>query len=162
MPRKHEQPVSTCTLMEADMGLQVETVVPRLARGRRRRASPGPRVGPAAPPLPRITRLMALAVKCQGLVDRGEVRDYAELATLGYVTRARITQIMNLSLLAPDLQEALLFIDHIQPRIWSERYIRSVVALPLWADQRVALSLAIERHSNPNTKLDAPDHLVDC
>ncbi len=37
-----------------------------------------------------------------------EVRDYADLARLGYVTRARLTQIMNLLLLAPDIQDALL------------------------------------------------------
>ena len=39
---------------------------------------------------------MALAIKFQDMVDRGEVRDYADLARLGYVTRARMTQIMNL------------------------------------------------------------------
>ena len=43
------------------------------------------------------------------MVDHGEVGDYADLARLGYVTRARVTQIMNLALLAPDLQEELLF-----------------------------------------------------
>jgi len=41
-------------------------------------------------------------------VDQGEMRDYADVARLGYVTRARLTQIMNLLLLAPDIQEALL------------------------------------------------------
>ena len=46
---------------------------------------------------------MALAIKFQGMVERGEVRDYADLARLGYVTRARITQIMNLLNLAPSL-----------------------------------------------------------
>ncbi len=38
------------------------------------------------------------------------VKDYAELARLGNVSRARITQIMNLLLLAPDIQEAILFL----------------------------------------------------
>ena len=60
------------------------------------------------PRIPRITRLMALAIKFQGMVDQGEVRDYADLARLGYVTRARLTQIMNLLNLAPDLQEQTL------------------------------------------------------
>jgi hypothetical protein len=50
---------------------------------------------PAPPGIPRITRLMALAIKFQDMVDRGEVRDYADLARLGLVTRARLTQIMN-------------------------------------------------------------------
>ena len=31
----------------------------------------------------------------------------ADLARLGHVTRARITQIMNLLMLAPDIQEAI-------------------------------------------------------
>ena len=58
--------------------------------------------------IPRITRLMALAIKFEAMVERGEVRDYADLARLGYVTRARVTQIMNLLNLAPDIQQALL------------------------------------------------------
>jgi hypothetical protein len=59
--------------------------------------------------IPRVTRLMALAIKFEGLVRSGAVRDYAELARLGRVSRARLSQIMNLVLLAPDLQETLLF-----------------------------------------------------
>lgn len=69
---------------------------------------PREKVGPR---IPRISKLMALAIKMRGMVDRGEVRDYAELARLAQVTRARITQIMNLNLLAPELQEWLLFLE---------------------------------------------------
>ncbi|HOR29090.1 MAG TPA: hypothetical protein PLS90_16655 [Candidatus Sumerlaeota bacterium] len=58
--------------------------------------------------IPRLARLMALAIHFEGLLARGEVKDMAELARLGHVTRARITQIMNLRLLAADIQEALL------------------------------------------------------
>ena len=39
-----------------------------------------------------------------------EFRDYAELARLGRVTRARMTQIMKLLDLAPDIQEQILFL----------------------------------------------------
>jgi hypothetical protein len=52
---------------------------------------------------------MALALRFEKLVQRGEVKDYAHLARLGRVSRARISQIMNLLQLAPDLQERLLF-----------------------------------------------------
>jgi hypothetical protein len=38
------------------------------------------------------------------------IRDYAELARLGRVTRARMTQIMKLLDLAPDIQEQILFL----------------------------------------------------
>ena len=72
--------------------------------GRRSIAAPTTRV-------PRVARLMALAIKFEGLVRAGTVHDYADLARLGGVTRARITQIMNLLLLAPDLQERLLFLE---------------------------------------------------
>lgn len=60
--------------------------------------------------IPRIAKLMALAIKIQQLVDSGEVADYAELAELAMVSSARITQIMNLNLLSPSLQEMLLFL----------------------------------------------------
>jgi len=54
--------------------------------------------------VPRLSRLMALAIRLEGLIQRGEMQDYADLARLGLVTRARITQIMNLLNLAPDIQ----------------------------------------------------------
>jgi hypothetical protein len=60
--------------------------------------------------VPRVARLMALALRFDALVRSGQIRRYGELATLGHVTRARISQIMNLMHLAPDLQEALLFL----------------------------------------------------
>ncbi|XHR30870.1 MAG: hypothetical protein ACFUZC_09955 [Chthoniobacteraceae bacterium] len=53
---------------------------------------------------------MALAIHFDGLIRKGTVRDYADLARLGGVTRARITQIMNLLNLAPEIQEKLLFL----------------------------------------------------
>jgi len=58
--------------------------------------------------IPRISRYMALAVHFEDLIRQGTVTDYADLARLGHVTRARVTQIMNLRLLAPEIQEELL------------------------------------------------------
>ena len=89
----------------------------------------------AAPRMPRVTRLMALAVKYQGMVDAGEMRDYADIARLGYVSRARVTQIMNLANLAPDIQEALLFPDGLLP---PERQLRRLTVVVDWAGQRRA------------------------
>jgi hypothetical protein len=60
--------------------------------------------------VPRVARLMALALRLEQLVRSGQVAHYSALASLGHVTRARISQIMNLLQLAPDLQEALLFL----------------------------------------------------
>ena len=78
---------------------------------------------------------MALAIKFQEMVERGEVCDYADIARLGYVTRARITQIMNLLNLAPDIQEEILSCQRDSPGI-QERQLRSVTSLVLWREQR--------------------------
>lgn len=87
--------------------------------------------------IPRVARLMALAIRCEGLVREGAVRDYAELARLGQVTRARMTQIMNLLWLAPDLQERLLFLERARAgRDLNERSLRPVLKTPYWAEQR--------------------------
>jgi len=88
--------------------------------------------------VPRISRLMALAIRMQELVDTGEVTDYADLARLAHVTRARVTQIMNLLHLAPDIQEEILFL----PRTNGgrapirERMVRPIAAIPNWGKQR--------------------------
>ena len=63
---------------------------------------------------PRIAKLMALAIRFEGLIADGTVSDYSELAELAQVSRARITQIMNLTLLAPEFQESLLFMASIE------------------------------------------------
>ena len=58
--------------------------------------------------VPRVARLMALAIRIESLVASGAIADLAEAATVGHVSRARMTQIANLLLLAPDIQLALL------------------------------------------------------
>ena len=83
-------------------------------KGRKRmrpgQRAPAPEVAGA---VPRLARLLALAIRFEGLVREGEVRDYADLARLGQVTRARITQIMNLLNLAPDIQEDILLLTFV-------------------------------------------------
>ena len=135
MPNK--RPVITVTTQPEDGAVQVEVAI--LLRPRRPKASPGAQHTPVAelagpPRIPRITRLMALAIKFQEMVDRGEVRDYADLARLGYVTRARVTQIMNLLNLAPDIQQALL--DGEGGLRLTERDTRCITRLVSWEEQR--------------------------
>jgi hypothetical protein len=60
--------------------------------------------------VPRISKLMALAHHFEHLRRRKVVTDYADLARLGGVTRARMTQIMSLLNLAPDIHEEILFL----------------------------------------------------
>ena len=96
---------------------------------------------PPQPPhgrVPRVSRLMALAIRFEGLIHDGVVADQAELARLGHVTRARLTQIMNLLNLAPDLQEEILSL----PRVENghdplrERQLRPIAAVLNWREQR--------------------------
>ncbi len=81
---------------------------------------------------------MALAIRFDRLVREGAVRDYADLARLGHVTRARVTQIMNLLNLAPDIQEAILFLPQVEGERdgVSERQVRDVVGEVGWKEQR--------------------------
>jgi hypothetical protein len=84
--------------------------------------------------IPRIARLMALAIRFEGLVQAQTIRDYAELARRGRVTRARMTQIMKLVDLAPDIQEQILFLPPINGL--NERNLRRIVSRIDWSEQR--------------------------
>jgi hypothetical protein len=88
--------------------------------------------------VPRITKLLALALHFEKMIKKGQVRDFADIANLGYVSRARLTQIMNLLLLAPDIQTEILFL----PRTIRgtdavlERQVRPIAAQLDWSKQR--------------------------
>jgi hypothetical protein len=112
----------------------------RRAAQPRRGGPPAPVPMPAATGAPRLARLMALALHLDGLVQTGAVSDYAALARLGHVSRARVTQILNLVNLAPDLQEELLFLDEEQvaARCLLLRTLQPLTALLAWSQQRRA------------------------
>lgn len=88
--------------------------------------------------VPRVARLMALAIHFEELVRNGDVADYATLARLGHVTRARISQIMNLLTLAPDIQEEILYL----PPTTRGRdtlhlhQLQPIALMPAWSRQR--------------------------
>lgn len=90
--------------------------------------------------VPRVARLMALAIKLDGLIRAGEVASQRELAAVARVTPARVTQILNLLGLAPDIQETLLNL----PPVTSgrdpvtEREMRPLTTMVRWTDQRQA------------------------
>jgi hypothetical protein len=90
--------------------------------------------------IPRMSKLMALAIRWDGLIAEGVVKDYGELAMLAHLSRARIIQIMNLNLLAPEIQEAVLF----PPRVeigrdaLTLRKLQSVALESNWDRQRKA------------------------
>ena len=97
--------------MSVTLTMEVPVTFAHRGRGRHPRLdSGGAAARLPAGRVPRVARLMALALRLDELVRTGQVASYSALATLGHVTRARISQILNLIHLAPDLQEALLFL----------------------------------------------------
>lgn len=94
---------------------------------------------PAPPPKPRPSRaaqMLALAHEFQRLIDGGEISDRAALAAQVGLTRARVTQIMDLLLLAPDIQERILLGEG---SATTERRLRRAAGIGLWSGQRDAL-----------------------
>jgi len=110
-------------------------------RGQRRekRLRIGPKKPEAPSRIPRVCRLLALAIHIDRLVHDGTVKDYAEAARLSHVTRARMAQVTNLLALAPDIIEELLYlprIEHGDDPI-TERHMRPIAAVLDWKKQRV-------------------------
>jgi hypothetical protein len=88
--------------------------------------------------IPRVSRLMALAINFDRLIREGTVKDITELARLAHVTQPRMTQIMNLNHLAPDIQEELLFLPFVgagRPGL-HEKMLRRLTTELDWQQQR--------------------------
>jgi hypothetical protein len=88
--------------------------------------------------VPRVSRLMALAIKFERLIREGEVRNHCDIAEAGQISRARLSQIMRLTELAPSIQEELLFLPKIVagPDRITERSLRQVAQSIDWDRQR--------------------------
>jgi DNA invertase Pin-like site-specific DNA recombinase len=87
------------------------------------------------PSVPRISRLLALALKMEQMIQEGTAKNYCELAHLGHVSAARITQVMNLLHLAPDIQEEILAGNMPEDRL-RESVVRKLSTVILWSEQR--------------------------
>ena len=107
-------------------------------RGSRKGPTSDPAASTEAGRVPRVSRLMALAMRFDELIRLGQVTGYAELARLGHVSRARLSQVTSLLGLAPDIQEEILFLprtlrgrDPIQLR-----HLLPIAAIRDWRKQR--------------------------
>lgn len=123
-------------------------------QGRRVELSDTPRL-PPEPRTPvrrpaRVARMLALAHHLQRAIDRGLVADRAAVSKKLGLTRARVTQLLDLLLLASDLQAAVLALEAVDgAEPMSERGLRTVAHAGSWAEQRVAWATATrERTSN--------------
>ncbi len=113
----------------------------RREHGRQVVADAAPRVAAAQPVrIPRVSRLMALAIHFDRLLREGKVRDQSELARLAHVTQPRMTQIMNLNHLAPDIQESILHLPPVSDGrdTVTERDLRPITQVLDWREQQRA------------------------
>jgi len=113
------------------------TIECRLPADARKPAPPKP---PACEPgrVPRVARWLALAIRLEARLADGTLADAAAVARESHVTRARVSQVLNMAFLAPDIQEAVLGL----PRVAAGRDPVTLgdlqrIALTLdWAKQR--------------------------
>ena len=88
--------------------------------------------------VPRITRLLALAHRCHRLIQDGTIINQSELAHYGQISTTRMTQIMWMDNLAPDIQEEILFLPNTvkgRDRV-KEADIRPIAKTLDWKQQR--------------------------
>lgn len=99
-----------------------------------------PRQRPRTPRVPHVAKLMALAIRLDHLLSTGQIKDQAEIARTAGITRARVTQILNLTNLAPDIQQSLLDLPPTANPVpaFREREVRQIAIDPNWAKQRKA------------------------
>ncbi len=106
----------------------------------RRRITTEPRAIDTLPPghVPRISKLMALAIRFDRLIREGEVSNQSELARLSHITQPRMTQIMNLLHLAPEIQEEIMFLTKVMAGCdpVHEKMLRTIVAEINWTKQK--------------------------
>ena len=133
----------------APAGKRVFTVpLHRFRRGRstafaaaEAKPEPPPEKGPS-----RAAFMLALAHDLQGLVDRGEVPDRATLARQLGLTRAHVTQILDLLLLAPDIQDQVLHgVGHQEEALLTERALRRIARLSMWSAQHALVARQVAR-----------------
>ena len=88
--------------------------------------------------IPRIAKLVALASRMQSMIDSGEVVSFQKLAELGRISQPRMTQIMSLLNLAPDIQEELLYLPEViqGKAVIHERLLRPLTTEIDWKVQR--------------------------
>ena len=92
--------------------------------------------GQAQARVPRISKLMALAIRYDQMLNDGVVESQSELAELLHVSQPRMTQIMNLLHLSPEIQECILFLEDSNGRSsCNERNIRSLASKLAWREQ---------------------------
>ena len=86
--------------------------------------------------VPRLTRVLALAISFQDMIARGEARTFRELASRAGVTAERLGQVMKLNWLAPVIQQEILSLRSSGGRYPITEYaVRGIAAKWSWSEQ---------------------------
>jgi hypothetical protein len=139
-------PSENCALREAYREQEVEVALGSIDIGvltRRIEADQGVRVVPSArailkptgPKTPRVTELLRKAIEWERQLDAGEVQNKTEIARQEGITRARVTQIMGMLQLAPEIQEQILYMPDARRPLITERILRPIVTIADHHDQ---------------------------
>ena len=136
-------------------GKVVTGALHRVQRGHGRGfvAEPAPVKTPIRRPA-RVAVMLALAHKITTAIGTGHLHDQADAARRLGFTRARVTQLLALLQLAPDVQERVLFleaVDGIEPL--TERALRAVTRARNWEEQRRHSIVAVWSSSRVTTNV---------
>ena len=110
----------------------------RIRQGRERRfvAAAAAKPVPLPPRPAKVAVLLALAHRLQREIDVGTLKDRADAARKLGISRARVTQILALTLLSPRIQEAVLATETVDGvELVTERAIREVLRHDAWVLQ---------------------------
>ena len=90
--------------------------------------------------LPRVTQILALAIKFEDMIRTGEAQGYADIARLSGLSRERVSQIARLNYLAPEIQVELLYVPPTSTGKYplSEVVVRKIANILSWEGQRLA------------------------
>ena len=102
----------------------------------------------AAGRLPQLTRVLALAVHFEHMIATGEAEGYADVARLTCLCRERVSQIVRLTYLAPEIQVEILYLPPCPAGRYpiSEVAARKIANLLCWTEQRRAWSQLKQFH----------------
>jgi len=103
-------------------------------------AVPPPRGKPKPPKVPRTPRVVEFlrkALEWQALLESGEAKNQADIARREGISRVRVTQVMRLLRLAPEIQQHVLALpETIRRQVISERALRPIAHLEDVTDQK--------------------------
>ena len=90
--------------------------------------------------LPRIAEVLALAIGFEDMILRGLAKDHSDLARLGCISKERISQVMRLVWLAPDIQQEIMTLPRTQRGRFhvGEVALRQIASKMIWGEQREA------------------------